>query len=336
VSLTSQLKKSQSPVSRFMVANFPNVKSLIVRFRDDHMHSTTILPPQAVIASVPMPQTNNVITKSYPYMLIGTAVDYRLRYYFSIPRSRSLLAYEGAKQAYGMIVEYEEYLEKFEACYDPPRGLTKKLTEEIFSSLDQLVKRSKPVKRLIAEDDERLLARYCVILGAFEQIARSGVMSSPVLLNPARRSLPALLASVDERWVNDLCTLSQAFYDACGALINHSQSIWLNPVFTGSVDVGGADGDIVADRCLIDIKTTIKPLLNPKWLYQLLGYVLLDYDNKYNLDSVAVYMARQQSLKKWGLTELMYEMSAGKVTDINVARNSFRNEINGDKSLVNP
>ena len=60
----------------------------------------------------------------------------------------------------------------------------------------------------------------------------------------------------------------------------------LHPVFAGARNVGGADGDLIVDGCLWDIKTTTQKAQG-KWLFQLLGYDLLDNDDdRFGLPSV--------------------------------------------------
>ena len=50
----------------------------------------------------------------------------------------------------------------------------------------------------------------------------------------------------------------------------------LNPTFgAASKLVGGADADLLIDDCLVDIKTTKAPRLDPRDFFQLIGYYLL-------------------------------------------------------------
>lgn len=105
--------------------------------------------------------------------------------------------------------------------------------------------------------------------------------------------------------------LSWAFYDRHSELL--SKPAVLNPTFDGSRDVGGADADLIVDGCLIDIKTTINPRLSAKWLYQLLGYTLLDYSDRYLIREVAIYFARQQQLIKWPLDALVSNLAGGSI-----------------------
>lgn len=50
----------------------------------------------------------------------------------------------------------------------------------------------------------------------------------------------------------------------------------LNPTFgRASTAIGGADADLFVDQCLLEIKTTAQPTLDPNYLLQLVGYYAL-------------------------------------------------------------
>jgi hypothetical protein len=69
----------------------------------------------------------------------------------------------------------------------------------------------------------------------------------------------------------------------------------LNPTFAGSAKVGGADADLVLGDTLVEIKTSTDVQKRFRdILYQLLGYVLLDYPDEHSIRSVSVYFARHR------------------------------------------
>jgi hypothetical protein len=113
-------------------------------------------------------------------------------------------------------------------------------------------------------------------------------------------------------WVEDVCQLSWLFYDQYTEILTHP--VVLNPTFAGSRDIGGADADLIVDNCLIDIKATINPKLDVKWLYQVLGYVLLDYEDEYHIQSIGLYLARQGELIQWPLDPFLAAMTTVPVT----------------------
>jgi hypothetical protein len=117
------------------------------------------------------------------------------------------------------------------------------------------------------------------------------------------------LAIAQPHWIEDLCQLSWAFHDRCADLFL-CKRMESNPSFEGSVDVDEADADLIVDRCLIELKTTVKRKREwSVWIRQLLGYVLLDYSNQHQIEAVAIYLARQGVLLRWPLSELLGMLS---------------------------
>jgi hypothetical protein len=98
----------------------------------------------------------------------------------------------------------------------------------------------------------------------------------------------------------------------------------LNPAFDGSKDVGGPDGDFILNDCLIDIKATINPGVTNIMLYQLLGYVLLDYSNQYQINNVGVYPARQGVVLQCPLQDLLNQLANGVVAPLQELREQFQ------------
>ncbi len=79
MSLTAHLSDSNSPVYRFMREEFPNTRTLLADARKQ-VRATDIIKPIA----------------SLDWSTIGTALDYRIRYYFDIRPMQDLVAYAGA------------------------------------------------------------------------------------------------------------------------------------------------------------------------------------------------------------------------------------------------
>jgi len=99
-------------------------------------------------------------------------------------------------------------------------------------------------------------------------------------------------------------------------------------LFAGSGEIGGADADLIAAGCLIDVKTTVVPKFSKtRLLYQLLGYVLLDYEDAYRIRSVAIYLSRQALLVRWPLQPLVAMLVGGKAPSLSELRGSFREAV---------
>ena len=85
-------------------------------------------------------------------------------------------------------------------------------------------------------------------------------------------------------------------------------------MITGSHDVGGADADLVVDSCLIDIKASVNPQIKAEYLYQLAGYLLLDYDDALHINSMAIYLARQGILFAWPVADFLQKLTGEDVS----------------------
>jgi hypothetical protein len=290
MSLTSHLKDISSPVRQFIHSQFPNNRAVVRDAKDVLVAATTTRPSSPV-----------------PYSTIGMALDYRLRYYFSITPSEALVAAKGADQ---LISAQRELFW---------------LAAEFFESLKVALDELQPVRQRLDAQHESRLAQYCYVLALFEQLYRAGLdIRSPLLVPIPADSVEALLAIPQPAAIDDLCTLSWVFYDGFTDLINGAREIVLNPTFDGSRDVGGADADVILDGCLLEFKTSVKPKLDPFALYQLLGYVLLDYSDRYQIQGMGVYMARQGVLLRWPLTELLRTMAGAPSPDLADIRGRFR------------
>lgn len=80
-----------------------------------------------------------------------------------------------------------------------------------------------------------------------------------------------------------------------------------NPRFVGSGLVGGADADWVIGETLIDCKV-YSSLTVPKlrdFIRQLLGYVMLDSDDRLGIRHVGIWLPRQRMTPRWSLTRLL-------------------------------
>ncbi len=183
------------------------------------------------------------------------------------------------------------------------------------NSLRDALMEVSPVKRRLGRSEEELLARYCIVLSLYEMIFRSGGrVPEPLRLQSTASPWVAttvddLLAIPQSHWIDDLCTLSWAFYDDNADVLE--RPVILNPTFDGSASVGGADADMIVDDCLVDFKLTIDSELKKlgDWLYQLLGYTLLDYRETYRIRGVALYLPRQRTWLRWSIEDLIDKLS---------------------------
>lgn len=86
----------------------------------------------------------------------------------------------------------------------------------------------------------------------------------------------------------------------------------LNPTFgEASLEVGGADADIIIDGTLIDVKTTKSGKINTRRFHQLVGYYLLTQiggingDHSIEIDQLGIYYSRYGELPTFPIASLL-------------------------------
>lgn len=304
MSLTSHLRNKNSPICKFLTEAFPNIKPFLAEARKRVRDAPTAKPIGRV-----------------SYGTIGTAIDYRIRYYFGVTQPSQLIAWNGASRTVVLTVETEHG----EATVYPADGLQldKDLVDGFFERLTAFLNDTDPVHRRLTSDEEAELARYCYVLALFDEIARSpSTARRSALFEHKFRNVDELLELPPMIGIDDMCGLSEIFFKGFNDKFDLPAT--LNPTFSGSPDVGGADGDIILNRTLLDVKTTIKSEISPQWIYQLLGYALLDYDNEYDLTGVGLYMARQGLQIDWSFEEVQNGLAAVPNTPIASLRKQFK------------
>jgi hypothetical protein len=261
--------------------------------------------------------------------LLGTAIDYRIRYAFEVTPYQRLVAWQGAMMLTTKAWESDEDIPldwkhlpsgsplpvnesgfPVEAAIGP---YPYRLIQSFFNGLDTILQTLQPVGRHLEPEAEQMLDRYCIILSYFEQVFRSDAYLQGSLMQPrVKRSVEELLALPQQAWLDDLAALFNLFYEHYHHLLSRPRV--LNPTFPGSGDVGGADADMVVDGCLIDIKTTISPQIKADYLYQLAGYLLLDYNDALHINSVGIYLARQGIVFAWPAAEFLQKLTGEDVS----------------------
>jgi hypothetical protein len=268
---------------------------------------------------------------------VGTAFDYRLRYYLAASPLETLVAGMGIRllrvsprssSLRGRSHEQLDVNGPSRQGVSAVRNLIADFERGLSSTLIELA----PVGRTLDDREEEFLCRYCYALALFEELYRGGLaINSPLFQLGPGDTLTDLLHLAHQIWIDDLRALSRVCVPHLPELAR--EPLVLNPTFAGSVDVGGADADLIAGGCLVDIKTTIYPKFRrTRVLYQLLGYVFLDYDDSFAVDSVAVYLSRQGLLVRWSLEPLLTTLLDEKEASLVELRESFRMAIIGTKA----
>ncbi len=298
MSLTSNLIDKKSPVFQFLSSQFSNHRAFLSAPRKEMRLAHTILPTNAT---------------SHPWATIGTALDYRLRYYFNVSPTEELIASKAATLI-------RMYAASVGGIPELPNSF------DFFSNLDAFLLEVRPEGRRLFKTDEDKLNRYCYILALYDQLFRAGpTINSPLYGRPIEGA-EELLTIPSSEAVNDMRVLSWKFYDDFQHLF--SLPFVLNPTFEGSVKIGGADADLIVDGTLIDIKTTKKREIDRDWLWQIMGYVLLDYSDTYKITSIGLYLTRQGMLLKWDMREVLAFLYKGKPKSLEQLRDEFKEIVN--------
>ena len=316
MSLTSLLDDRNGKVRSFFEERFPNTRRVTGEANALLRRAETIRPANAV-----------------PYTTLGAAFDYRMRYHFAITPSEKLIAWQGAVRLSDAEIWVSAGDNAWAGLSARPGGpsLPKETIEAFFRNLDETLAEIRPASRKPNLGEEELLLRYCVVLAYFEECSRSRPNpDSPLFSVGGRPAAEDLLNLAKPHWIDDLCALTEGMVNQfdCGSY----SRIALNPTFSGSTDVGGADADLILDDCLVEIKVTVKAEIQKLHLYQLLGYVLLDYADEYALEKAGFYMARQGQLFNWPINELVERLTPDEAPTLQNLRLEFKELLDSSKA----
>jgi len=164
--------------------------------------------------------------------------------------------------------------------------------------------------------EEEWLIRACYVLGLFDQLHRAGPRPGMALLElPPDAPVDDLLNLCPASAVEDLLALTARTRSTLEPLSRSGAAhVHAAPMFTGSADVDGADGDLIVDTTLLELKTTKSPGMTKRDVQQLACYALLDYTDKYALSSVTYYNPRHGPALTVPLDELLTTLADQPVT----------------------
>jgi hypothetical protein len=141
------------------------------------------------------------------------------------------------------------------------------------------------------------------LAGLVQYLARIDVLYRAAWFDQKIRPLPAV--------TDEILRLLDLFDPV--ARLSPKAICFLNPIFVASPKVGGADGDLVVDDRLIDLKTTARPQVSLNNLLQLAGYAALHRMDGIVMgrgtylppfQTVGMYFARFGEFVHWRLDEL--------------------------------
>jgi superfamily I DNA/RNA helicase len=303
--LTTQLRFSSSPVSEFLAQHLPH-------------HGNITREYQKYVETLPHPVQPMNVRRPH-WANLGRTVDYRLQLSFGgdlggavtlgIDALGSQMHLPGAPGAEGRKALYTAGLRLLEVIGDHLAGW--------------------------ARLDDAELTRLCYVAGFFEDVMRNGVVRHQSMFTSADpgTALTDLVDAVPSYVVDDIAEQLELSRESLSPFQGLNYSNVCGPEFAGSSDIGGADADFILDGLLLDCKATTRPRhMGREEVYQLAGYLLLDYNDAYRIDRVGLYLSRQGRLITWGVDEFLHRLGAP--APLPRLRAEFRSHLQGQRRIL--
>lgn len=331
MALTYHVTGRASPVRAFFAKRFPHTRQLWFKdagrparalhtpTEDLELYELDMIGRQPALV-LPSEET------AFPWALAGSALDYRLRFELEHADLGATSAAKG--WAVTCLLNDRRDLE-------PAGGLWAELSEAIATIPTPGRSRS------LTRRQELDLAAYCAVLGLYEQVYRMGglmnraVWEHPVVaLGPTAR-LRTVRELVDERLPADVDGMITVARERAPALISASD-VHLGPGFARSRELGGADADLILDRALVEVKATKRTQLPPRMVWQVLGYLLADTDDEYQLEHVGWYFARHGLTWSFPVADFCTRLADEALVDLTAERRAFAQICRGLRQAAAP
>lgn len=199
-------------------------------------------------------------------------------------------------------------------------------TEGHVQAVNDLVTMTRVAQLEAGADSDDMFLRCCWVIALITEVYRSQYVYSTSELNASiidgSYAMKTVLAAVPDdalRQLGELRTVAKE-----NLLPNLKEPLHLAPKFTGSLLIG-ADGDLITGNTIIDLKVQLGPKnaktgirtddLLKKAVLQIVGYVMLDSFDTYELDTIGFYSARYGNLTVWPLDEALATL-AGEPVDV--------------------
>lgn len=293
--LTSQLKTKDSPISEFLAEHLPAAGDAVADYRAQMTGAQTTRPD---------------VSRGYDWSAVGRVIEYRLLMGVGyLPSFEPIPGTRGQKltgvvraAALGVGAALHQAQRTNDKAWWTIAGLGLGLP-------DLMTDPTGPVPEIL-DGRERTLIRALYVQSWFETLYRSGTVP-PQLAGAADDQ--TLLDRVPDIAVQDVWNVVSQAWTMWQAYRSVPQtSIHYNPVMPLSLRVP-ADGDVVIDGLLVDVKSTINPdRFGRQEIQQLAGYLLMDTRDKYGMNACGLYMARQNVMVRWDLDQFITMTSAGK------------------------
>ena len=301
LSLVAQVRHHTSPVSQFMARHLPR-SGILER---DYLQRLKNLPHPVQPLDVQYP--------SWP--ALGHAIDYRLRLSFGASLGRAVTM--------GVI--------SLDGIGPLPGAPAPPVRQALTTAGRQLLKTIDTFLTGPGNLTEEHLVRLCFVAAFFEDVYRTGQIRRHSMLTEATSSttLADLAAAVPDYVIDDVADQMKLAEQPLAPLRALSPRAKIcGPEFTGSSDLGGADADYILGGLLLDCKAATDPRrLGREEIYQLAGYLLLDYHDEYGINRVGLYLSRQGGLITWTTHEFLHRLGA--THPLPQLRTSLRSDLRG-------
>ncbi|SOE09020.1 hypothetical protein SAMN06272775_0097 [Streptomyces sp. 2323.1] len=288
MSLTSLLQKSTSAISCFLTEQLPFADDVLDDFRKRLARFPAPIEPRTSAGVSP------------DWRTLGRTIDHRLRISLGAPTGQPIK--DGLLRAF---------------VHDngwPSTEIIRTVQAAGAVMLEELRQYESPDGQplvLAPEAGDRLI-RLCHVASSFEAIYRFGgwVRGNSLGFCKPGATLDDLVDAVPGYVVDDI--RQQLALAASPGPFSSLRDLpapqrICGPVFDGSLHVGGADADFVLNGMLIDCKATKRPerSVGRPAIYQLAGYLLLDYSDTYDIKEVGLYLSRQGALIDWSTEDFL-------------------------------
>ena len=180
-----------------------------------------------------------------------------------------------------------------------------------------------------AQEEEDRLCRICVVMAEMDLFMRIRLVSDFFQEREAA-SAQALLDQVNPEIAQDVAAQAAAYREAAETAGLLDGDCHLNPTFAGSLAVGGADAYLIVKGCLFNLKSSRKLEMAGLDIFQIIGYALLDYDNRYQITEAGIFHTRYGRLIRWPLPELLERcMTPSAPHDLAELRDEVKALLNG-------
>jgi hypothetical protein len=106
--------------------------------------------------------------------------------------------------------------------------------------------------------------------------------------------------------------------------IKEASDLHIGPGFVQTHALGGADADLIYDGTLVDLKSTSQAtVIGRKEVWQLIGYLLADTDDSYNITRVGFAALRRRRSIFWLAEDLIRELAGGQTRPVKQLREEF-------------